>query len=201
MDNVLLNDENSKKKKLKRKKSYERRGAHKQFQQTATLFMAANDEVIGEISPARKPRPHVKKQDQQQSKKQSEPQHQVNKNDPGIDQMGQIILNQLNQSNQNDRYNKNASAQRVNLQNGSKTRSNNTFMLGQQYTFANLPAECSPIEHNSYKLETVLGSNHVYEKDDIQIDDQEYNPNKESESAGGDGLSSSFVQQSSQINL
>ena len=52
-------------------------------------------------------------------------------------------------------------------------------MLGQQYTFANLPAECSPMDHNNYKLETILSSNQVYEKDEITIDDQEFVDGKE----------------------
>ena len=46
-------------------------------------------------------------------------------------------------------------------------------MLGQQYTFANLPAECPSLDQN-YKLETIISSNNqVYSKDSIQIDDQD----------------------------
>ena len=45
--------------------------------------------------------------------------------------------------------------------------------LGHKYTFANLPAECSPVNSKYYKIGTIMSNNQeVYEQEDIGIDDQ-----------------------------
>ena len=83
-----------------------------------------------------------------------------------------MILSQLNDNNQNERCRN--STQREELQNGTKARPNNTFMLGQQYTFANLPAECSPVDQYNFKLEAILSSNRVYENEEALAGDGDY---------------------------